>query len=395
MLNRRNALAAVATLPALAAPAALAVNTAIQQLFGATQQLSDTLATLFVGRTSIISGYNVQNSDKNSKLGLNGGFFTLTFNDPSTYDLVFSVTIVNEDTTAAKTIVLTNYADGTNYSFFLWPLQSYLVYSDNGKWFLLGGPQRWEMPNITIFYVDPAGNDANDGLDATRPLTGVSVAWSRIQSFTVGSVRIQMKLGATFGSIGELDGDSTGNFGRIIEIQGDPSLVNPPVVNVGPSTLGVKFRDGAWASVGGVRFVGGSSSTGVAIEQASLVDLSNIDFGSFALGTQVAMSDQCLCNISGTNKISGGAGTGWFVGALCRLFVNGSFNGAGAARAFSNAFLVAQGLSYVDFSGASFSNVGSFTGQKYNLSLTSVASSGGVVLPGNVAGSVDATSVYV
>jgi hypothetical protein len=341
------------------------------------------------------ANYVVSNSDKYAILGMNGGFFGLTFDNPSGYNNDFSVTIVNEDATAAKTITLTNYADGSTYTFFLWPLQSYVVFSENGKWFLLGGPQRWEIPDNITFYVDPDGDDANDGLDATRPLTGVSVAWSRIQSFTVGSVIIQMKQGATFGSIGELDGDSTGNFGRTIEIVGDTSLVNPPVVNVGPNSLGVKFRDGAWASVGGVRFVGGSGSTGIAIEQASLCDLANIDFGSFSGGVQVAMSGQCLCNITGANKISGGAGIAWFVGALCRLFVNGSFDGGSAAYDFSNFFLGASSLAFIDFTGATFTNTGAFTGQTYNLSLTSVASSGGVTLPGDAAGAVDGTSVYI
>ncbi len=370
-------------------------NTAIQQLFSNIYDLSVSLDTLLVGRISIATGYNVQNSDKYSKLGLNGGFFTVTFLNPSNYDTIFAVTIVNEDTDKAKTIVLTNYADGTNYQFFLWPLQSYLIYSNNGRWFILGGPQRWEMPDPTIFYVDTGGSNSNDGLAVARALPDIASAWTLVQTVTSGNVLIQVTHGQTFSAIGELDGDSTGNFGRLIEIQGDTSLASPPVINIGAAQTGVKFRDGAWASMGGFRFVAGSGSVGIALEQASLVDLANNDYGSFATGVQVAVSDLSICNLTGTNKISGGADVAWSVSNLSRLFVNGSFNGASAARAFTSAFLNTLGLVLVDFSGATFVNCGSFTGQKYSLNYTSVALSGGVTLPGSIAGAADATSVYV
>ncbi len=394
---------AIGPVPATDEKSHVRQNQAIQQLFGNTGALDTSLTSLTAtvtalvgGRTSIATGYNIQNSDKYRTLGLNGGFFTVTFGNPSGYDTVFAVTIVNEDTDKAKTIVLTNYADSTTYTFFLWPLQSYLIYSDNGHWFILGGPQRWENPDNVIIYADPAGSASNDGLASTRAVPSLLTAWNLIQTLTIGNAPlIQMKLGATFGPQGDLTGDGTGQSGRIIEIQGDPTLANPPIIDAGPAATGVKFRDGAWTSVGGVKFVAGSSSVGVAIEQGSLADLANCDFGGFALGVQVAMTDQCLCQMTGTNKISGGAAVAWSVFNQSRLIVSGSFAGAGAARAFSSTFLNMDALSLIDFTGASFSGVGSFTGQKYSLNHTCVALSGGVVLPGSIAGTADATSVYV
>jgi hypothetical protein len=69
-------------------------------------------------------------------------------------------------------------------------------------------------------------------------------------------------------------------------------------------------------------------------------------------------------------------------------------DGGGNPISFTDAFLIADFQSRVQMQAPTFPGTGSFGGKKYILSRHSIVDSGGVVLPGTVAGTVDATSNY-
>jgi hypothetical protein len=123
-------------------------------------------ATWINTRTAKTSNYTAQNTDNGSTFGLGGNsFFTLNFPSPASFSASFTVGITNEDSGRAKFISLSSGAA----SFYLWPLQSVLVYNDNGAWQVVGDG-RWKLPPgvTTTINTDPVnGSDtfgAADGL---------------------------------------------------------------------------------------------------------------------------------------------------------------------------------------------------------------------------------------
>lgn len=120
---------------------------------------------------SVTSGpYSVLNTDKGLTLGLNGGFFTVTFGTASGFDSNFQVYLSNQDDTAGKIISI----NGT--TFMLWPRQVALVINSNSFWYVLKS-NRWKSLEfnqtlaVLTFYVNPTtGLDTNDGLVIGRPV---------------------------------------------------------------------------------------------------------------------------------------------------------------------------------------------------------------------------------
>lgn len=100
------------------------------------------LAGLLTGtRLAKTAAYTVLNADDGKTIALGGtAFYTLTFGAASGYDATFSARVVNEDSGRAKYITLSG-----SISFYLWPLQSVTVHSQNNVWYI-EGRSRWKLP---------------------------------------------------------------------------------------------------------------------------------------------------------------------------------------------------------------------------------------------------------
>lgn len=104
--------------------------------------------------------YTLANADKGKTIALGGSaFFALTVGSASGYDADYAVILLNEDAGRGKQLSISGLS-----SFILWPLQSVVLFNQNGTWQVLGR-SRWLQTGI-IIHVDPLnGSDTNnDGL---------------------------------------------------------------------------------------------------------------------------------------------------------------------------------------------------------------------------------------
>jgi hypothetical protein len=352
--------------------------------------------------TSITTTTTVSNAVNGATIVLSGtgstaAVNTLIFAAATGYDANFQVMVLNADTRGWSI------APNAFNPFILWPGQSKIVFNQGNVWHWNPYFERWS-PNSGSFTmnVDPSlGSDSNDGLGtgAGAKLNlggGPNGAWRSLLALTEGPASIQLLPGGAFGAIGEIDGDFTGSFGRNINVLGDPTLVNPPVITVPAGQIGIKMRDGAWATLNGLAFVSsGAGAIAVDTEQYGGIDLQNIRYGAFPGGVHVNAVDGSQVNVSGAEVIVGTASSHWLVEAQSKLVV-GSVTISGGLNAFNFAtgFVLASALARVAFGAAiNFSQCGNFTGGGYALTRHSILESNGTAPPGG-AGSQDATSNF-
>lgn len=278
--------------------------------------------------------------------------------------------------------------------FWLWPLQVMIVFNANGV-YGVDTPGIWQIPGGATFYVDPGGSDLSDGLSAAQPRAGILTTWDLIRKQTYGAANIQLTVGAVYGAVGELDGDTSGQYGRLIGITGDPTLVNPPQIQVGGSSIGMILRDGAWATLNGIQFgSSGSGSTGVSVQQKALCDLLNCQWATMTGGNHISISEPgARVNITGPQKIVGNAGAHWAVFNGGSLEIGSTTITGNSLLAFPTGFLEADLNGHVNNEGCTFSGFGSIGCPEYAVTHQSAVSKGGVAFPHNSAGSVDASSI--
>lgn len=295
----------------------------------------DTYGALDGTATSKGGAYTVTNSDKRSTLVFSSGFYTVTVPSASGFDSDFQIRLYNADGGRGKTIAVSGYSN-----IILWPNQSVVVHNIGGAWQLYPNQQRWQMPGSQTFYVDPGGNDSNDGLSAGTPFQTVLACWNTIRDYTDGPATIQLTVGASYGSVGELDGDKSGSFGRLIAIVGDPTLVNPSQIICSAGTTGVVLRDGAWVQFNGISFgSSGSSSVGAYVQQKALADFMNCQWASMIGGYHILVQDGADVNITGNQKIAGNAAAHWYIGEGAKLLCGDVTINASPVD-FSTAFII-------------------------------------------------------
>lgn len=350
-------------------------------------------------RNPFSASHTIADADKNSCVVFTnpGGGYTCTFLNPSNYDTDFSCIVTNESQSRAVTLVLTNWGDGTTFTTRLYPLQSYFVYSSNGFWFLLGGLRRWNQSSAPVFYVDPSGSDSNDGLASgtSNAMKTVLACWKRIGLETETlQATIQLTPGATYNDVGELDGDWSGTFGRLITITGDPTNANPAIIN-GTTGTGVILRDGAWSTFSGIEFTA-SAGHAVNLQQKSLADFENCTWGTVSGGgSHIAADDGSDVNITGNQKIGGPAAAHWNIQNGSKIIIgtvtidcqSQSFN-------FGSAFLIASQFARVNSQNPTYANSGSINSGKpcFINQRHSIFDSGGGSSPPGTSGSNDSTS---
>lgn len=126
--------------------------------------LSQPVGALSNIRNAQTAAYAVATSDQGTTIALGGNaFYALTLGAASGFPSNFMFLVLNEDSGRGKSIQINGLSN-----FVLWPLQSIIVFNDNGTW-QVHGQRRWKMTGATInVYVDPLlGIDtvgATDGL---------------------------------------------------------------------------------------------------------------------------------------------------------------------------------------------------------------------------------------
>lgn len=346
-------------------------------------------------RNAFSASHNIANSDKNSCVTFTnpGGGYTCTFLAPSNYDSDFSCIVNNESQSRAVTLALNSYADGTNLTMRLYPLQSYFVFSQNGLWFLLGGPRRWTGPDSASFYVDPSGNDNNDGLasGSSNAMATVLACWKRIGVETeTRQASIQLTAGVTYPACGELDGDWFGQYGRLIAIVGDPTMANPAQIICGSNDNCAVLRDGAWATFSGIEFgSSGTNSNGVNIQQTSLADFGKCKWGDMTGGSNIFATDASHVNITANQTVAGNATAHWNIQHSSKLIAGSvEIDGTNTIN-YASAFAIGSEFARI-ISSATFTGFSGVTAPQYILQRHSILEPANA-LPGSTT-TPDATS---
>jgi hypothetical protein len=360
----------------------------------------DTYGALDGTSSAKTATYEVANSDKRSTISLGGSnCYTVTVPAASGFDSDFQVRLYNADAGRAKWLAISGYT-----SFFLWPNQNVVVQNVGGAWLLFPAQQRWRAPQSTVFYVDPSGSDSggvNDGLTRASAFATILNAWVTIRDQTdYLSPIIQLTPGATYNISAtiELDGDTTSAFGRLLDIVGDETLANPPILLATGSVAAgmIQVRDGLWTGIVGISFVSSTAdNTGVFIDQGGLCDITSCEWNMVS-AVFLTCGFNSLCNFAGTQNIGTCGGSvlsfATAVSGSSIVFQGATINGNSNAIDFTGGFVEADLNSRIMFqSGSSFTGTGSFMGAKYELTHGSFLSQGGLTLPGS-SGSADSTS---
>jgi Phage T7 tail fibre protein len=344
----------------------------------------------------LMTPYTMQATDAGKVIGLNG-YFGVTWPNANTFENGDELTLVNIGSRGVKqTNVETN-------AFYLYPGQIMKVFVYNGAYYT-SRDRRWKLTSGTAFYVDPNGNDANDGLASgsasANARQGIETTWDLIRDFTDGPASMQLTLGATYdlGASGQaLVGDASSGFGRLIGILGDPSLANPPVLQCRASAPGFAFRDGGWASINGVKWttIGNNTQGAVNLSQTGLADLQNCIWGNFPLGYAIQVADGAHTNITAAHKFVAGSSVAWlFVESGSKAVISAQIDGQSAAYAFSDAFIQMDLQARIQLGGTTMANMSNFTGPQYSLTNASFLSKGGVSFPAGLSsGNADGTSL--
>lgn len=352
---------------------------------------------------TVSAAHTVANTEKGALAVLTGAFYAYTFGDPTAgYDLDFKQLVFNSSTTRAKNVVLTNAGGGSSTTIRLWPLQMFVVMRIGSAW-VTSNIIRYDVGRggSVMLYVDPTvGLDTNDGLASGSggAMQTIQAAWNLLRDQTMGPASLKLTPGATYlNSAGQLTGDNSASFGRIIAITGDPTMASPAIVRT--DTAGapaVTFRDGAWAQLSGVDIRGsGTGLTGVSIQQKSLCDIGKCQWGNFPSGVPLWIEDGADCNITDTQTyLTSSMISQWYVRTGAKLIVGAvNMNLGGNSITTSNGWLTATEGARVELEpGASFSNTAGISGPTANMSRHSWLTSNGLALPGNVGATVDATS---
>jgi hypothetical protein len=395
-----SATAAASSATAAAASATAAAGSATAAAGSAATALTTIAGAINGVSVAKTAAYTVANSDKRLTLSFGGSTgYTVTVPSAAGFDSDFQVRLFNADAGRAKTIAITGYSN-----FFLWPLQSVIVHNIGGTWEMYPRTQRWILPGGGIpMYVDPSGGPTNDGLTLGSAKATILDAWNTIRDQTDGPLFIQLTPGVTYSVIagggavsGELDGDTTSSFGRLIQIVGDPTLVNPPILICGSGQSCIVLRDGAWSIIHGISFkTVGNSSTGVNIQQKALGDIQDCTWDIFPLGYHIIVDDDGDANMAGAMKFVGSTSmlAHIYVGHKGKVLSGASFDGTGQTVAFTVGFIQLDLHAEATFNGSSFANFGSFTGPKYFITHSSFLTQGGLTFPGNASGSADGTSL--
>lgn len=343
-------------------------------------------------RLAKTANYTVANADKRKTIALGGsGFFTLTFSAASGYDADFIVLVVNEDTGRGKTLAINGYSN-----FILWPGQCVIIFNQNNVW-RFNPPGRWKLTAAQSWQVNHAsGSNTGDGLS-----TGAA-AFATIQ-FAINVLLAQIdpngfevkivNAAETFTennviAHGRLPAANLATDGQDIVIEGDPATPTNVVWQV--SAGNALFSISSSVKVNGFKLVATASGcNGFFAEKNGFINYFNMEFGAFASGNHIVVTEGGHCYFDGGSyTITGDFATHITLQGHGDVILISPTISIPNARTFTD-FVDVLGPGWVQFSSASFTGTGAgagSTGRKYNVRGNGVLSLAGATLPGATAG---------
>lgn len=342
------------------------------------------LAGAPVGKTA---NYTILNADKGTTFYLSGGTcFTMTLGAASGFDQDFQCRITNQDS-RGKIMAFNGLT-----SFFLWPGQSVTVMNQNNVWWCDPFIQRWHQTTGATFHVNvSAGSNANDGLSnaAGGPLATIQEAVSRINQYGDGQFIISLADGTYSVGAGIIVILTPPQNSNQIQITGNAGTPSSVVITCDAGGNCLNVQDGAIVTLTGAYLqTTGNGSTGAFSRQKAVVDLINVDFAGFPLGSHMLCTTWSSLNVLGDYNIFGDASV--HINCQNNAYINyGSFTVTiSTARAFTT-FLSTQTSATVNNGGVAMTFAGAgvagTTGTEYAVQYNSVALIG-TTLPGDVAG---------
>lgn len=374
----------------------VALNNLAAQVKGSLLNIQGSLG-LSNKRVAKTAAYSVVNADKGSTIALGGSaFYTLTVDAATVYDANFQVTILNEDnglnstTARGKQISINGYN-----SFVLWPGQAFVLMNQN-NWWQFNAPGQWKLTGNVTFNVNHAsGADSNnDGLGTGAGAfatiqNAIQVIQAQVNNngFVAGIQNVAETFTESAIFIGYA---TTGGTSPGIPITGSPGTPSNTVWQVAASSTGLLLRDSAVSTISGFKFVAtGSGASALSVSQGAALDFANIEFGAFAGGTHIFLTDLGAVNYdNGTYVVSGNMAQHIFQSGPSILTIPGATISVPNALTFTNWYQGLLGASFQIFS-TTFTGTGAgagSTGTKYNISLNANAQLNSTTLPGGTAG---------
>lgn len=274
--------------------------------------------------------------------------------------------------------------------FWLYPGQRATFWRDDTV-MRVARPARFAPEDGITFYVsETTGNDANDGLAATRPLATVAEAERRLYS--------EIDCVGTGPAIQLANGEYTGSVTftkrlvgyHVASLMGNPA--DPGQVHwIKASGTAVTARDWTGVIIYGITFSStGTGATLISSSQHGIIDIWDCWFGACPSGICIQATNGGSVGyvVGGTNnQFLGNCTYCWYVSAGSNLICTGCTIQLSAIT--FTYFLLCSDCSVTILSGITFSGAGSgsgSTGTKYHSQRNASIILGGLTLPGATAG---------
>lgn len=248
------------------------------------------------------------------------------------------------------------------------------------------GAVRYKLTSNRTYYVRTDGSDANTGLS-----DNAAGAFLTIQR-AIDVISTTLDLGSNTVTVYVRAGNYGGFYLRPLVTS---AAVSSPVSIIGdlvtPANIAVSSSGNTIAadgvkgySIAGIR-VASSGASGVFAQNNAVITLVGVTFG-FCTSSHISAYLGATVLVNGSYTIELNAATHIACYGNSSVIVeSGSVITLSGARAFSTAFVTSSMLSFVLFSSVSF--VGTATGTRYSATFNGAIYTGGVTLPGSLAGS--------
>lgn len=328
------------------------------------QNTNVTLNTGLYAPVSLTGNYTVTTSDSGKMFVYLPGVsavYTVTVPSATGFTPGFSIQIQNSDN-RAKTLSIAGQSN-----FYLYPTQKVTITQISNIW-ILSPITAWTTSSI-ILYLDPNGNDSNDGLapGASNAMFSLEAAWNVAIANFQSNLTILMGNGVySYTTSQILAGQIPGSHDvQITAVLGSfPNSSNVAINFSGSGNLLV--TDGAIAVFSNIQFNAGTSNiTIITVNNTAGADFSNCIFGD-----QVGVTGCVFLFVWGCAKVTITGPLSFSCGS-CEAWLQvqgGGFVDMGsvnyyciAAMNFSSGFILGEGPGQINIAGT-FSGVGSGSG---------------------------------
>jgi hypothetical protein len=291
--------------------AVLLIAQAFNQVSTQINMLINTLSTVAIADGT--TNFAVPDSDNGATYLVGHDVLTITLADPANYtSSLFNISVKNNGPHRINVN-----ATGFPGIFFVYPGQDCRIKRQGPQWVVYGASgsfvnralRRWEIQNSN-WYVDPvsgADNDfTNDGITSASAFATLSNCYQHIiKDVDCLHTTVQINLTGVTHLVGTGFVITYPLFGSsLLVIQGVPgsTFIN---CDAGGNCLFVR-EEGTTVSVDGVGFTtSGFGSTAISVSQGAVLDISNFNFGNFAGGAHIAVTEFAAVNLTGDGSITG------------------------------------------------------------------------------------------